>query len=269
MKTEDRIRKIVRIILLLLLSSLIIFPVFYMFSSSLFSQKDFNELRLLPSSPVWKNWRKALSAGNFARSLLNSVETSLLSASIRLLTALFAAFAFTHLRFRGRRTAFLLLFLTLFIPSDAVLYQNYRTVSFLGLLDTPLGITAPSLFSASQMLLIMAYIRAMGREMYDASSIDGAGDLRYIFFILLPQAEPVALTVFIQSFISSFNSYLWPLLVTNRPSTRTVQVALSMLGFAESGERGALSASLCAVTLPFLLILALTKNRIENTLMQK
>ncbi len=269
MRTEDRIRKLVRVVLLAFLAVVVLFPIFYIFSSSLFSQKDFNELRLLPSSPVWSNWAKAIEGKNFLRYVTNSVATSLLNAFIRIIVTLFAAFAITHLKFRGKTIVTAVLVLTLFIPSDAVLYQNYRTTVTLGLTDTWLGIIIPSLFSASQMLLLMGYFTAQGKECYEAATIDGAGDLRYIFSILVPLSESVILTVFIQTLITSFNSYLWPLLVTNRSSSRTIQVALNMLGYAESGERGALSATIAVITLPFLIILALTKDRIEETLIRK
>ncbi len=269
MKTKDRIRKIVRVVLLVILSLIILFPVFYIFSSSLFSVRDFNELRVLPSHPVWSNYKKALSTRNFSLYLMNSVVTSILQASIRTVTAILAAFTFTHLSFKGKRVIFSILVLTLFIPSDAILYQNYRTVSSLGLLDTHLGIIIPSLFSASQMLLLIGYFKAMGREEYEACQIDGAGDIKYMIYILSPMSQSVIMTVFIQTLITSFNSYLWPLLVTNKASSRTVQIALSMIGAQESGEKGVLMATIAVITLPFIIILALTKKGIEETLTRK
>lgn len=269
MKTKDRIRKVVRVILLIALSIIILFPVFYIFSSSLFSVKDFSEMRVVPSSPVWTNYQKALGTKNFARYLFNSVVTSILQAVIRTVTAVLAAFTFTHLSFKGKSVIFSVLVLTLFIPGDAILYQNYRTVSFLGLLDTHLGIIIPSLFSASQMLLLMGYFKAMGKEEYEASQIDGSGDIKYIVYILSPMSQSVIMTVFIQTLITSFNNYLWPLLVTNKPSSRTVQIALSMIGTQEIGEKGVLMATIALITLPFIIILAFTKNAIEETLIRK
>lgn len=269
MKTEDRVRKFVRLVLLVILSAVIIFPVFYMFSSSLFTQDDYNKLNLLPSSPDFSNWTRALGERHFTSYIINSIGTSVLQAAVRVIVTLFASFAITHLEFRGKTLITAFLVITLFIPSDAVLYQNYRTVANLALTDTWLGIIAPGLFSASQMLLLMSYFTSQGREYYEAAVIDGAGDVRYIFSILVPLSESVILTVFIQTLITSFNSYLWPLLVTNRPKARTIQIALNMLGFAESGERGALAATISMITLPFLVILALTKDRIEETLIRK
>ncbi len=269
MRTKDKVRKLVRLVLLVVLSAAVLFPIFYIFSSSLFSREDFNSARLLPSSPVWSNYQKALTSRHIALYMVNSITTSILTALIRVITTILAAFAFTHLIFKGKSFVFSLLVLTLFIPSDAILYQNYRTVASMGLLDTHLGIIITSIFSASQMLLLMGYFKALGRESYEAALIDGSGDIRYIVSILIPISESVVLTVFIQTLITSFNSYLWPLLVTNKTKMRTIQIALEMLGFAESGEKGALAATTAIITLPFIIILALTKNRIEETLIKK
>ncbi len=269
MRTKDKVRKIIRLVLLVALSLVVIFPIFYIFSSSLFSRDDFNNTRLFPSRLIWSNYQKALGARHILLYMMNSISTSVFTALIRVIITILAAFTFTHLKFKGKNVVFSLLVLTIFIPSDAILYQNYRTVASLGLLDTYLGIIIPSLFSASQMLLLMGYFKALGRESYEAALIDGAGDIRYMVSILIPISESVVLTVFIQTLITSFNSYLWPLLVTNKTKMRTIQIALEMLGFAESGEKGALAATTALITLPFIIILALTKNRIEETLIRK
>lgn len=266
---HDSFRYMARKVLLVLLSLIIAFPIFYMFSSSLFSASDFNNLRLLPSNPVWENYTRALNQKYFWKNMLNSVSTSLLAAIIRTTITVLAAFAFTHLRFRGKSIVFTALVLTLFIPQEAVLYQNYRTVANLGLLDTWAGIICTSLFSAAQMLLLMGSFKIQGKEIYDAARIDGASDLRYIVSILMPLSGPAILTVAIQTLIVTFNSYLWPLLVTNKSSTRTIQVGMTMLGYAESGQLGPQMATLVIATLPFLIILALAKKKIETTLIRR
>ncbi|MGX8681766.1 MAG: ABC transporter permease subunit, partial [Spirochaetales bacterium] len=110
---------------------------------------------------------------------------------------------------------------------------------------------------------------AQDRSSYDAARIDGASDLRYIVSVLVPLSAPAVLTVSIQTLITTFNSYLWPLLVTNKPQTRTIQTGITMLGFAESGDMGAQMASLVLITLPFMIVLAFTKKRIENSLIRR
>ena len=268
-KPRDSVRFILRKVALALLAAVIAFPLVYLFSSSLFGPRDFGALRILPSSARWSNYAKVFSLGDFRFQILNSVATAFLAALIRTLVIILAAFAFTHLHFKGKGFLLSFLVMTLFIPQDAVLYQNYRTVAALGLTDSWAGIICTSLFSAAQMLLLTGSFAAVGREPYDAARIDGATDMRYIRDVLVPLSAPAVLTVSIQTLITVFNSYLWPLLVTNRPRTRTIQTGLTMLGFSESGETGAQMAAIAVMTLPFLILLAFAKKKIENALIRK
>ena len=265
----DNFKFILRKIVLLVLAVVVALPLVYMCLSSLFSPRDFNHLALVPSTPQWTNYLKVFSHRNFGTMLWNSIGTSVLAAIIRTGVVVLAAFALTHLRFRGRKLILTALTLTLFVPQDALLYHNYRTVAGLGLLDTWPGIMATSLFSAASMLMIIGSFMAQGKDGYDAARLDGASDLRYIWSILVPLSGPAVLTVMIQTLITTFNSYLWPLLVTNRPATRTIQIGITMLGFAESGDIGAEMAAIVVITLPFLVILAFTKKAIENTLIRR
>ena len=136
----------------------------------------------------------------------------------------------------------------------------------MGLLDSYMGIILPSIFSGASVLMLYGAFLAGDRDVYDAARIDGAGDLRYMWQILTPLYSPFAVAILIQSFISSFNSYLWPLIVTNRDRMRTVQIGLTMLGFAEEGEKGAQFAAAMIVTIPFLAILAAGRNMIMKAL---
>ena len=265
----DQIKYILRKVVLVFLAVLVAFPLFYMFSSSLFSSKDFNRIALLPSKAVWSNYAKVFGHRYFGSYIINSVGTSVLASVIRTVVIVLASFALTHLSFGGKKLIFSALMLTLFVPQEAVLYQNYRTIAALGLLDTWAAIISTSLFSAAQMILVMGSFMAQDRSSYDAARIDGASDLRYIVSVLVPLSGPAVLTVSIQTLITTFNSYLWPLLVTNKPKARTIQTGITMLGFAESGDIGAQMASLVLITVPFLIVLALTKKRIENSLIRR
>ncbi len=257
-----------RMMAITILCLLVLFPLIYTISASFFSPQDFTaaEARLLPSSLSLRNYEMAAGHRYFARYVLNSCITAAMTAILRTGAAILAAFAFTHLTFKGRRILLIALLSTLFIPSDAMLYENYMTTARLGLIDSYLGIVLPSVFSASAMLLTIGAYLSADRDIYDAARMDGAGDLRYMASILVPLSAPVSATVFIQAFISSFNSYLWPLLVTTRPKMRTVQVGITMLGFADQGEYGAQFAAIVLITLPFLLLLAAGRTLIMKAL---
>lgn len=269
MKKVDIFRHYLRKVLLIVISLIILFPLLYMISSSFFVQKDFNNARFFPSTINWENYKKTLSHRYFFSYLTNSIATSVLTAFMRTGISILTAFAFAFLSFKGKRIIFVLLISTLFVPSEALLYQNYRTISSMGFLDTWIGIILPSLFSASQMLLLYGSFKAQGRECYDAARIDGAKDISFVIKILTPLSGAAVLTVFVQTLITSFNAYLWPLLVTNKPRSRTIQIGITMLGFSESGEMGAEMATLVLITLPFLILLAFTKKRIEKALIRK
>ena len=260
--------KIFRTAIIVALAAFILFPMLYTFSLSFFQGLDFTDsyAHFLPSSFSLRNYILASSDRYFPRYALNSLITAFLTASIRLVITTFSAFTFTHLEFRGRKAIFILLTATLFIPSDAILFENYTTIAKAGMLDTYQGIILPSLFSASSLLFMIGGFSSYDRDVYDAARLDGAGDIRYMSSILIHLTTAVSATIFIQTFIASFGSYLWPLLVTNRPRMRTVQVGITMLGFAADGETGAQFASIIMITLPFVILLQILRRRVMNAM---
>ena len=254
--------------LLLFLLAIILFPIAYALMASFFSPMDFTDsyAHFLPSSFSLDNYRMALGNRYYPQFIANSVITSVMQAFLRLAISIAAAFTFTHLEFSGRKPMLIVLLVTMFIPPDALLYPNYSTVAGMGLLDTYWGIILPSVFSASSLLMILGAFRSCDKNIYEAARIDGSGDGRYVLQILLPMTRSIIAAVFLQTFITAFNSYLWPLLVTSRMSMRTVQVGITMLGFAESGEFGAQFAAIMMITLPFLIILVIARRKMMQAL---
>ena len=249
--------------LLIILLAIILFPIAYAFMASFFSPMDFTDsyAHFLPSSFSLDNYRMALGNRYYPQFIANSVITSVMLALLRLAISIAAAFAFTHLEFYGRKPMLIVLLVTMFIPPDALLYPNYSTVAGMGLLDTYWGIILPSVFSASSLLMILGAFRSCDKNIYEAAGIDGSGDGRFVLQILLPMTRSIIAAVF-----TAFNSYLWPLLVTSRMSMRTVQVGITMLGFAESGEFGAQFAAIMMITLPFLIILVIARRKMMQAL---
>ena len=130
--------KIFRTAIIVALAAFILFPMLYTFSLSFFQGLDFTDsyAHFLPSSFSLRNYILASSDRYFPRYALNSLITAFLTASIRLVITTLSAFTFTHLEFRGRKAIFILLTATLFIPSDAILFENYTTIAKAGMLDT-------------------------------------------------------------------------------------------------------------------------------------
>lgn len=260
--------KALKIALIIVLAAIIAFPFLYMLSLSFFPKSDFNSsiARLFPSRLELGNYLKALRVKNIGNSLLNSIATSVLGTAIKLFTCILGAFALSHYSFKGKRAVAIILASTLFIPQDAILFQNYLTVSRMHLLDTHLGMVLPMCFSASSLLLLTISFSSTDKDYWDAARLDGASDSKYLFRVLMPLNTSIILLTLIQTFISVFNSFLWPLLVTNKENMRTLQIAITMLGFEEEGEYGAEMASIAILSLPFIVMLIIFRNRIEKAL---
>ena len=243
-------------IIAVILAIIVLFPFLYALSLSFFPRADFFETPtpFFPSEINLSGYEKVISMPQFLRYTANSLITATAGAFIRALIAFLASYALVYLRFKGKNAILFFLTLSAFIPGDALLFENYMTVMKAGLGDTYLGIIAPSLFSAMQMLMMLTAMKAIPKDPYEAALLDGANDGIVMLHIVMPLVKCVILTVIIQSFIGIYNSYLWPLVITNKPDMRTIQIGISLLGFAETGDKAGLCAALMITLIPFALI---------------
>lgn len=259
---------ILRSLLTIVMVVIVIFPFCYALSGSFFSPGDFTSspAHLLPSSLRWENYLKVFTHRYFARYVVNSLITAVLGSAIRMVIAILAAYAFAFFRFRGSRLLLGFLLGTMFIPSDLLLVQNYITVQKLGLLDTYLGIISTSLLPTAHILMLRQFFLSIPSSIHDSARMDGLDDGRFITALLLPLSKAVISSLLLQSFVNIFNNYLWPLLVTNRPAMRTVQVGITMLGFAESLNYGPIFAAITLIMIPFLILFILMRRMIMRAL---
>lgn len=260
--------RVLALLLTIILAAIILFPFFYAILGSFFSAADFatSPARLWPSEMRVSNYSRVLSHRYFGSYVMNSLITGVLGSLIRIVIGIAAAYAFAYYRFKGSRFLFAFIVGTMFIPSDLLLVQNYITVQKLGLIDTYLGIISTSLLPAAQILMLRQFFLSVPRSLHDSALMDGAGDRTYILKILLPLSRAIISSLILQSFVTIFNSYLWPLLVTNRPRMRTVQIGITMLGFAESLNYGPVFAAIVILLIPFLIIFILMRRRIMEAL---
>ncbi|MEG2568769.1 MAG: carbohydrate ABC transporter permease, partial [Acinetobacter sp.] len=180
----------------------------------------------------------ALTLTTLGRFMINSLIIAGVSSVIRVITASMAAFAFSFFNFRGKNLVFMLFMGTIMIPSDIVLVTNYQTTASLGLINTYMGMMIIFLVSATNIFMMRQYFLTFSLSLKEASAVDGCGNLRFFFQILLPLSTPVMTTIFISSFIGTWNTYLWPMLVTNDNLMRTVQVGVTMLNFPDGTVYG-------------------------------
>lgn len=212
------------------------------------------------------NFRHVLATVPMGRFFLNSFTVAMLTSVVRLLLAVLAAYAFVFYDFAGKKLLFFVVLGTMMLPSDTLLVTNYQTVARLGLLDTYLGMSIVSFVGASQMFMLRQSFKSSPKALRDAAQLDGCGDLRFITSVLVPISKPILTTLFIQSFVASWNGYLWPLMVTNHNSMRTVQVGITMLTTVEDTNYEVVLAGVAISLIPAVILFLLLRRNITKSM---
>jgi len=244
------------------LGLLIFFPVAYGVTAAFKTRAELAAYppRFLPNSFLnFSNFREAFTTAPLLRFMLNSLITAGLGAALRIIFAALAAYAFAVFSFPLKKPLFLLALCTMMLPADTLVVTNYLTVSRWGLLDTYLGVCATSLTGASQMFMLRQAFKTLPASLRESAFIDGAGDFRCLVWIVLPLTSPVIFILLVQSFVTQWNAYLWPLLVTNRTAMRTAQVGIAMLTNPLETNYTLVLAGVAVLLLPSALLFALLR----------
>jgi ABC-type glycerol-3-phosphate transport system permease component len=224
--------KIVIYILLLLGVFISIVPFFWMVSASLMNLTEATSKALLPASPQWDNFVEAWDEANFSDYFANSMIIASITVTGQLIFCTLAAYAFASVKFPGKNIVFSILLTTLMIPEAVVWIPNFITVTWLGRVG-PIpwinnwpALTIPFMASAFSIFLLRQFFQQLPSELWDSAQIDGAGHLRYLLQVVVPLSKPPLLTVLLFTFIGSWNSLAWPILVTTEPDWRPISYGL-------------------------------------------
>ncbi|HEY8426512.1 MAG TPA: carbohydrate ABC transporter permease [Limnochordales bacterium] len=254
-----RIRIVLAYAVLTAAAAVVIFPLYYAVATSLLSPVEASSYppRLVPVQPRFENFAQAMRQAPLARYLFNSVVQSSLVTVGQLATASLAAFAFAFLTFRGRHVLFLVFLSTMMIPWEATIIPNYLLVRSIGWSDSFAGLTVPFMATAFGTFLLRQFFLSIPRDLYDAATIDGCGNFRFLTTIALPLARPALGTLAVYSFLQTYNQYLWPLLITSNPAMRTVQIGIAVLRDEERFALNIVMAGVVIVLLPTFLLFML------------
>ena len=265
-RRKELVEEIVVSLVAIALGLVIIFPLIYCFLSSFKTPSEFLDPKLLPSSFLnLDNYKAALERGNLLRYILNSFVIAFLGSAIRLIFSILAAYVFAFYDFKGKNVVFFMILGTMMIPSDVLLATNYLTVSRLHLLNTYMGVMVVSFVSASATFMLRQRFKTIPRDMREAASMDGYGDIWFILKVLLPITRPVVTTLFVQSFISLWNSYLWPLIATaSSPEMRTVMVGITRLNSWEDENYQLVMAGVVISLIPSIILFLIMRRSLRK-----
>lgn len=241
-----------------------LFPFVYMVLAGVMTYGETTSIppTLFPKSFQFQNYVDVFSRAPFLSYFINTVVVSLVTTIFTVITSVLAAFALTSLKFKYKSVVSLVLVSLLMVPYEAIIFTNYQTIAQLQLVDTYTALIIPFLTSIFYIYYLNGYLKGISSAYYNAAKIDGASDLQYIIRILVPMIKPALVTVGILTFISSWNSFLWPLLVTNNKSLRLLNNGLSAFA-TESGSDVHLQMAAATLTvIPILVIYLLFRKEI-------
>lgn len=249
---------------IIIMALITLFPFVYMILSSLMTFQEATSIppKLFPSKAQWGNFALAMKQAPFVRYFFNTILVSGLSTLGTIVTSILAAFALVKLEFRFKTVLVMGMIALLMVPYEVVVFTNYQTIAKLGLLNSYTALIVPSLASVFYIFYLKEYLTSIPISYYKAAKVDGCSDLEFIRRILIPLAKPSLFTMGILSFISGWNSFLWPILVTNTKEMRLLSNGLSSFA-TESGTSVHLQMAASTIAIvPILIIYLIFRKQI-------
>jgi sn-glycerol 3-phosphate transport system permease protein len=221
---------------------------------------------LLPRSLTLSPLREAWRVGHMGRYLLTSAIVTACIVVGQVVTSILAAYAFAFVRFPCKRVVFTAFLATLMVPAEATIVANYETIQKLEWLDTYQGLVVPFLATAFGTFLIRQAFLGVPRDLRDATALDGYGHWGFLRHVAVPLARPAIAAFTVFSFLLAWNQYLWPLLVTNGESHRTVQIGLKLLGGGNIATLNLPAAGAVIAGLPIFVLLLVFQRQLVRGL---
>lgn len=249
------LRLIGRYTLLAGVAVVVLFPVYTTVIASLKPGNRVLIAPLVPDSFTLEVLGQAWTDGRLGRYLLNSFVVALIVTGAQVVTSLLSAYAFAMVDFPGRSIVFVVFLSTLLVPLESTLVVNRRTVDALGWLNSFQGLAVPFLATAFGTFLLRQALLQLPQELRDAAVLDGAGHLAFMRHVVVPLSKPTIGALALFSFLSSWNQYLWPNLVTTESEMNTVQSGLRLLRSSSLDQPNLLMAGTAIAAAPVLLAL--------------
>lgn len=183
---------------------------------------------LLPQEPTFEFFQQLFVELDFGRYLVNTLAIVIISMAGLLLMAA-AGYGFAKFRFPGRDGLFFLVLVTMMIPVQVTMIPTYLILNGMKLTNTLVGIALPTLVSGFSIFLFRQFMATIPTEVIEAARIDGAGEWRIFFRIILPMSRPILAVQVVLTFIAGWNSFLWPLIIANDQRLYTLSVGVSLL----------------------------------------
>ena len=265
--TPRGLRAVGRYAVLVVVAVIVLFPIYTTLVAALKPGNKVLVNPLVPSDFTFDLFRAAWNEGNLDRYMFNSFVVAIIVTVAQVVTAVLSAYAFAILEWPGRNVMFVAFLATMLVPLEATLVVNRRTVDSLGWLNTYQGLTVPFLAAAFGTFLLRQVFLTLPRDLRDAAAIDGVGHLGFLRHVAVPLVRPTIAALATMVFLSNWNSYLWPNLVTTEGDMYTLQSGLRSLAQSSGIDRpNLLMAGVIIAFLPIVVLLAVFQRQLVRGL---
>lgn len=234
-KTARKLSSGVGIVMKCIVTGIFIFPFLWMVSVSLQTADELSTtpLTLIPASPQWINFLHAWQSGPFLTYLRNSLVIIASIVVIQLIIMVPAAYAFAKYNFPGKSVLFGLVLVAFMTPTQITFLPIYNLMSSWGVMKTLIPQIIPHMTNAFGIFLLRQYFMQIPDEIIEAARLDNAGVLKIVYKIMLPMSKSAMATIVLFSFVSNWNEYFWPLIMTTESAIRPLTMGVAMLKSTE------------------------------------
>ncbi|GAC1548062.1 MAG: carbohydrate ABC transporter permease [Herpetosiphon sp.] len=244
-------------LLMLLVLVIMGLPLYWMLTAAFKQNSEIYQVPATwwPHAASFNNFSKAWRSAPFGRYYFNTIVTTVLGTTGKIVLSTTSAYAFAFLRFPKKDWLFLLLLAALMVPEQVTILPNYLTISRLGWVDRFPGIIVPGIAVAYGTFLLRQSFLSQPREVLEAARVDGAGHLRTLWSVVIPLAQPALITYGLLTIVAKWNEFLWPLIATNSQNMRVLPIGIYRLLDTEGVTQwGTVMAGTIFVVLPVLII---------------
>lgn len=222
------------------------------------------------TAPItFDNFINAWNAAPFARYFVNTVLLVTITLVAQLVLCTLAAYSLARYEFKGKSLAFGLILMQLMIMPDVLVVENYRTMGFIGVLDSTLAISLPYMASAFGIFLLRQIFKTVPKELEEAATIEGANPLQVLWHVYVPLAKPTYAAYALVSISYHWNNFLWPLIVTNSVNSRPLTVGLQVFSSTEQGvDWPIITAATLMTSAPLLIAFLLFQRQFVQSFMR-
>lgn len=260
--------KVGKALILLIFCVFTAFPFFWMLLSALKTKAEIMDVsRFFPSEFQWGNFYEVVFNSPLLRYVVNSLFVSVITLALQIVSGAMIAYAIVFMTFKGRRVLFTVIMATYMLPTAATYIPSYIILADLGLLNTFTGLIVSSCVSIFGIFLLRQAFMQVPTGLVEAARIDGARHRKILWKIVCPMTKSSFITLGLMSFISCYNNYMWPALITDSPEKSLVSQGLRRF-FIEGGAYGTewplVMGGSAFIVLPLLLLFAFTQKWFIN-----